>query len=358
MCPCYEPTEFSDNTAAEEGTMLHSAVEMGNISLCEDDDQEFLVTRCIEYQDELVKQYNPEKVVVAHEQHVVIEDLTRGTFDLLIYDDGPKADLLDWKFGRLPVTEAEKNVQVQAYVLGVFLKPELTHIQEVTAHLVCPRQDEVTTAVYLREKKDLLYERINAIILSVMDEEKSERLNEKGCRMCGRKAKCQAMTSTALTVASNLNLPLPVEFEPGKLVRPEDRSKAQVLSYILEDWAKQVRQFNLSAALEDGEEIPGFEIRSRKGNSKVTETANAIAAICENHGLPQERVAQACTLSLPKVVDELYAYYDQKGDKKPKKALRDQVKAELEEYIREGIGITFLQRKKGQTNEAILQENR
>ena len=75
--------------------------------------------------------------------------LTFGTLDyLLIHPRLSCADVVDFKFGRNAVPDAEVNAQIQAYVLGVFEK--FPGLQIDQAHILLPRRDEVSTATYSR----------------------------------------------------------------------------------------------------------------------------------------------------------------------------------------------------------------
>jgi len=353
LCPCYTQDNTRDTKASDDGTRLHKAVETCDLSLCEDEDEEDAVTRCLVYLDKLVEHYKGE-CTVEKELRIIVEDITTGTGDIVLIA-GKIGELIDWKFGRMPVTDAEDNVQMQNYVLGIFhMFPEL---DKVTVHIVAPRMDSLSTATYKRSDMDRIRKRTLQIVASCEAEDKQATAAEKACRWCGGKASCPRINEAALTVAKSIGLPMPIEFAPGRLLAPEDRAKAQVLSYILEDWASQVRTFNKNAVLEDGIEIPGFDIRSRKGNTSVVDVYSATQTAIEHYeGLSVDSVLQACSLSLTKLVDQVYALVQTQGKKETKKAIRENINILLKDYCTEANTVSFLQRKKGKTNEDIIKE--
>ena len=350
-CPCYEQDPTRDDSAAKDGTRLHKATELADLALCEDADEEDAVKRCLEMKDQIQKGFGSDcKVYLEFE--LLVGELTKGTGDVVMVRKN-KAALIDWKFGRNPVADAEDNPQMQGYALGVFTM--FPGVDEVEVHIVGPRMDFYSTATYRRSDVDRIRDRIQTIISRCEDPEKVESASEKSCRFCGRKAICPQVTGTAIAVASRLGLPMPIELKPGRIIRLEDRAKAQVLSYILEDWAKQVREYNLKAALEDGIEIPGFVVRSRKGNTTVTDVFNAVKTVLDTYELISlDEILQACSLSVAKLVEQLYAKTQVAGMKEAKSAIRAKVDNTLKDYVTTAGTITFLQRQKGKKNEEII----
>ena len=348
LCPSYEQSSGT-SPAAEEGTMLHGATEREDVTGL-DEEQETVVQQCIDLSHDLIDQY-PTPPKVYKELKVDVGSVTAGTLDLLIIG-GAIADLLDWKFGKQPVTHAKDNIQIQSYTLGVFEKfPQLT---KICSHIVCPRQRVATDGVYARSDMPAVRHRIQNIIIRCEQDNPEEIPSEKACRWCSRKAECVALTSTALEVAKNIGLPLPIEFQPGRLVRPTDRAKAQVLSFILEDWAKKVREYNTKAVLEDGIEIPGFELKSRKGKLKVVDI-NAVADIAkEKFGLPKEAVMMACSMSLPKLVDQVFAQAQTLEGKVTKKDTKEDLIEAIKEQVIEERSVHYLQKTRGTNDEEII----
>ena len=146
---------------------------------------------------------------------------------------------MDYKFGQEPVTPAERNFQLQCYVLGAFQKfPKLERIVGV---LICPNQwaatdegDQAKGIISMHEytRSDILElaSRVLATLERCNDPNKQPTTNEKACRFCSRKANCPALKEIAMEIARKYTgLPLPSEFDPDRMVSPRDRVIAQVL---------------------------------------------------------------------------------------------------------------------------------
>jgi len=348
-CPSFRQEQTERSPAAEEGTLLHECVATNNSGLLSTEEQVELFNRCLIIRAQVDAAYSPQAKRGAEVQ-VKLEGLTQGTTDYLV-TDGRLASIIDWKFGKIPATRAEKNIQGQAYAAAVMETfPELEAV-EVTIYQ--PRIELLTKAVFSRnENLANIKLRILSIIARATAEQKEETPSEQACLFCTRKGECKALKAIAQKVGVSLNLPVPIELNPSGIMRPADMSKLQILSHVIEDWAKQVRQNNAKRAIEDGIEVPGFEIRSREGAFEVTDLVSAVKLL-EEYGIPLERILQACTLSLPKVTEQAFAL---KGGKK--KDLREAIEEVIKAYLVRGEQIVFLQKKKGMTYEDILKECR
>ena len=96
-----------------------------------------------------------------------MENKIFGTVDRVIIK-GTHVDLVDFKFGRGEIDDAEINIQGQAYLLGVMDKFPL--LQTATVHFIIPRRDEVLTANYKRTDMEGIRLRINLIVEKAMSE--------------------------------------------------------------------------------------------------------------------------------------------------------------------------------------------
>jgi hypothetical protein len=145
-------------------------------------------------------------------------------------------------------------------------------------------------------------------------------------------------------------LPVPVQFDPGKLVDPREMSRALVLSSLLEDWCKQVRRSITKAAVEEGTDIPGFSVRSRAGSHEVTEVYEAVQTILGRYPSDLTMIMQACSLSIPRLTDVIAA-----ATGGTKKATREELLDVLKFCTIQKDPVVYLQRNKGITNEEIIQ---
>jgi hypothetical protein len=350
LCPCFEQDETRSTAAADEGTLMHGAAETGDLGKLETEEQEEAVQMALAYAEKLVEQLQESwdgVVGDAREVKVSIDGLTEGTVDRVL-TAGIRAIVLDYKFGRTPVDDAEINIQGQSYVVGVF--EEYPELEEIKLIFLAPRIDYVTEATYTRKDIPRIRKRIAAIISRCEDPAKEPTPCEKACAYCGGKAQCPALSEVAFSVGETL--PVPVTYDPGQLVNPQEMAKALVLSSLLEDWAKQVRRSVTKAVVEEGMEVPGFTLRSRAGAHEVTEVFDAIQTVLGTFESLDISVImqQACSLSLPKLADIIAATTGE-----TKKDTRERILELLSPYWIQRDTVTYLQRKKGITDEEIIQ---
>lgn len=296
LCSHYKSTPYSSDAAAE-GTMLHERLELNNFSGLSDMHLS-LVTMCKDYVDRLLQTRLPRRF---NEVRLRISGFS-GTADVVILSDGSrKADLVDYKFGQGEIEDAEDNFQGQAYALGVFKK--WSRVREVTVHFLMPKQDEVSTHTFSRADVPVIEQRIRAL-KALCSRPKAERPytpHQKACAFCDNKARCPGLAGIASEVAlKSGGLPVPYNCVPLTMADPEDRAKAQAIAGIMEDWAKQVKQNNLRAVLEEGIEIPGFKVYSRRGNRSMTDVPSGVELAMNNYGIGLEELMPLCSMSYSK----------------------------------------------------------
>lgn len=185
--------ESGENEDSGRGTLLHRAVydDSAYDSLGENDRGMIDFIR-----DEHIRPYSGMKMY--HELFVQVYDsdtlLTEGVADCLtISPDGTKASLKDWKFGNYEVAPAAENMQIKAYVCGIFQKfPKITTVYAMIVQPVYGSADYDNQCEFRREQ---LSEMI-AEIASVIDRAKSAAEADanptaENCRYCN-KLHCRA----------------------------------------------------------------------------------------------------------------------------------------------------------------------
>lgn len=358
-CTCYEKQVWTDNSAADEGTTMHNVLETGDRRLLETTEQEAQVDRCFKIVKDLKEEIGKDHTEVK-EKRLQIRDssgelITRGTADLvLISKDKKKAILLDWKFGILPISKADVNLQLQTYIAGLF--QEYPTLELVNGILVAPRQGFDSRCDYAVCEVPIIIERIQNTIRKREDPFKQPTCDETACTLCGLRGRCPALLGTAVTVFKGLGvLPLPSEFEHGKLATPLDRAKAQIMAKILEQWAKDVKKYNTASVFEHGEpEPPGFALRKRSGGYSVSSPLlpEVLSYLSDKYGLAGDDpdLLGCFSLSASKLATFLS---DRTGE--GKKDLLQMLHEELPEAISERSDVVYLQKKsKKITDEQIL----
>jgi len=293
ICPGFVNREEA-GPAAEEGSLLHRAVETGDIDGL-NEEQSQCAQMCLRLVAEQETEFRPEKVFAEHKVSIC-DGLTFGTADRIAIN-GTRALLFDYKFGRNPVPDAEENPQLQAYAIGIF--EEFTTVEEVKVFILLPRRDEVSSALYRRSDLNRLRLRVQTIIARCEAAEPELRATDH-CLYCAAQGTCPALHKHALTIAAGYQdeLKLPDEFHPSKITDPATMSRALIVARVLEKWCDSVKHHALQMRL-GGQEIPGHELRTRAGVRKITDPLAAWAAVRER--LSPDQFVACCDVSLPKL---------------------------------------------------------
>jgi hypothetical protein len=212
-----------------------------------------------------------------------------------------------------------------------------------------PRLDMVSKARFFRnadlEKMKL---RVMAVIARAKDHKPEDlRPSEFSCLYCGAKATCTALHKKALIISSKF-APLAEDgelidlYNPSQLATPELRGKAEILRRVLEPWCEKVRKENLRYAVEEGEDIPGFEVKSRSGRRTVSDSQLTWELVKDR--LTPEEFAAVTEIS----VAQLLKAYSSKAPRGSKEKLKQEIEDKLTEagVLQGGDEIRYLQRIK------------
>lgn len=357
-CAMYEKQVWDDTTAADEGTMMHNVLETGDRRLIETSEQEAQINKAFKIIADLKAEIGEgftEYKEMRLKVHFDDEEITRGTTDLvLVSADGTKAILADYKFGIMPITLVKDNLQVQAYVAG--LLQQIPTLEVVLGVLIAPRQSFYDRFEYTREDLPKIVDRITQTINKRENPFRLPTCDESACALCGLRGQCPALNNTAVAAIKGLgSLPMPSEFEAGKLATPLDRAKAQVLAKVLEKWAVDVRKYNTAAVYEHGEELPpGFALRKRSGGFGIDNNylSELLPRLTEKYKFdPADPEFLSCfSLSAAKLGTFLSNLTGEN-----KKDLLQMLSDDVPEIVRERADVIYLQKKsKKITDEQIL----
>lgn len=252
-----------------------------------------------------------------------------GTVDRVIIR-GTHVDLVDFKFGVGEIDDADVNIQGQAYLLGVMDKfPEL---QTATVHFIIPRRDEVLTHNYSREQMEDIRLRINMIVEKAELENREAIPNTEGCKYCKHKLSCPALSDKMLPLAKkysasveDFEMSLWGSYSPAEINDPAVLSKMLNVASVVDKWQAAAKKQATKLAVEDGEEIPGYDLHYRTASLKIDDTQGAYDAV--EHLLSPDEFMDACDVSLPKLAKK----YAEKLGRGEKKTARGTIEQSLEE---------------------------
>lgn len=223
--------------------------------------------------------------LVLFEQELHFEDYVPGGFgtsDVVIIADDT-AHVIDFKYGKGVPVSAEGNPQLRLYALGAYLEfGDLYDIKKVRMTIVQPRLGGISS-----DEMDVpsLLEWAGEVVKPAAElAAKGEGAQVAGehCRWCRARATCRAQRDYQMQLAK-------YGFEDPPLL--DEGEIADVLSRIddLEKWAKAVKEFALTQALENHVHYPGFKLVEGRSNRKYTDT-DAITAALTTAGCNEEEI--------------------------------------------------------------------
>lgn len=252
-----------------------------------------------------------------------------GTVDRVIIT-GDHVDVVDFKFGRSAIDDSDINIQGQAYLLGVMDKfPDL---KTATVHFIIPRRDEILTHSYKREDMEDIRLRINLIVEKAEVENAEKIPNSEGCRYCKHKLSCPALSDKLLPLAkkysesvTDFEMSLWGNYSPEKIEDPAVLSKMLNVAQVVDKWQAAAKKQALKLALEEGAEIPGYDLHYRNATLKIEDAQEAFDAL--SHLMTPEEFMSACSVSLTGLAKQ----YADKLERGQKKNARGVVELSLEE---------------------------
>lgn len=282
------------SAASDEGTFLHEAMESMIVAYTQKkfetiaeqvenlggdftEEQTAALFSCAQTVDKFLAK---KPGAVHHEEPVKIvrvngTELNHGYYDLFLIF-GKTGILIDFKFGRVPVTVAEENLQCWNYTVGLFQQyPGLTHIGVC---LIQPRTGMVSHHKFCRGDAPRMLSKLERVLDRALDVQKSPKTAHQHmkagtyCEYCVLAGTCTAQANMRGEAAKALNtLPVP-KFTGLEVATPQEIALArywvQILEPAFDEVKKQaslVAEANngvLSCTLPNGEEIV-YEIKER-----------------------------------------------------------------------------------------------
>lgn len=310
-----EPPKSEDST---EGTMLHEAVANGKIDGLTAD-QESAVIDCLAIKESLIRDGDDNiisefKVTVKTESG---EELTSGYIDFAaIHADGT-ADIVDWKFGRTPVPDANRNFQLAAYALGVM---QTFGVTSVTAHIVQPRIAQHT--YYTFANPAAILHNLETIIGKAKSETLILSASDEACRYCRAASTCPACNQRYGLVPADIRENMLTD--PTKLLNLWER--AQLASKLVE----QIKQAVTDYINEHGS-LGDWTMEQRAGRREVSDTAalyERVSGLVNSHDL-----AECYSIKVNAILDKLAEAYQRNAEQNGEKMLKKDAKKQAEQLI-------------------------
>ena len=194
-----------------------------------------------------------------------------GTADLVIVDSR-KIHIIDLKLGKGVVVNAEQNVQLMIYGLGVLdMLDCLYNIETVELTIVQPRLEHLSTweisAEELKKWGAEVFEPGAEMALAG----KGEYSAGEHCRFCKARFNCRERAKEYLRLAQ-------MEFAEPPLLSDEEVAKVLAKADALKKWAEEVYTYAQNEAITNHKEWPGYKLVLGRSNRKYTDEEDVVKA--------------------------------------------------------------------------------
>lgn len=343
ICPGYKGGSSSATAmkAAEQGTRCHAACETGDLTGLTEEEK-MLVEMALGYEADVANG----SLDIKREICVEVFDQW-GFLDTLIIKEGGKADIVDFKFGYMPVRDAEKNIQMKAYTYGVWVM--FPSIKEITVHLVQPKLDSISYHTWDRDRD---MESIGEEIKLVIERAKLARLNFfdadvealftplcEACDFCGNRARCRPLARKIVKITSKYDpifevLDDPV-LRPGEIRDPKTMGLLLRAAKIAAKWAEDTQSMALEQALTEGIVPEDFRLVEVNKPRRVTNALLAYEALKDKVAW-EDMLACATGVSIGKL-EEIFTESAPRGEKAKYKALLSDRLQDAGALVSEGV---------------------
>ena len=297
-CSGFKNDNTGDKTAANLGELGHLAFERESTD-CIPPGEEFDRLReaaqlCVQVKGSVKGRFkNP--TTLEEEKIEVMEDVY-GYIDSFIYE-GDKGVLMDPKFTFAVGAYSADSPQFHAYVAGLFkLFPQ---IHEIEVQVLMPYLGEIDVETFKREQMGDLLASTVAIIEAAKKADPSTFRTGEFCSYCGRKSLCPKLHDMAVTISRHYHpeeIELPSEYDPRNITDPEIMSRALIVAPLFEKFASHAKARALEMRLQEGTNIPGFDLKERAASFVVTNAQMAWETVKEK--LSPEEFASAAKVQI------------------------------------------------------------
>lgn len=295
-CPKYK-NRNSTNAAAIAGTMQHDMAERREDDLRLSDRQAEAVAQCVMFVDERAANYPggtviqevylpiDDDVIVVDEARVeqfdivgedgqispgfrgagkrhVFDGTTAGYLDYAIVSaDETEAEIIDYKYGKNAVTDAEDNLQGIAYMLG--LKKIYPNLIKCKVTFLMPALDELSEHTFDLRNTDELYLRIRTVVGRAVEATKdpndfsTANPNIGTCVFCALVGKCPKVEELVIKLSKKYRpLSVPENVNPTTINDPRDVDMGIRLADVVKAWAEAFRRQATEKTIENMDFVP------------------------------------------------------------------------------------------------------
>ena len=192
-----------------------------------------------------------------------------GTGDCVLISDGT-LHIVDFKYGRGVLVEAEDNPQMKLYALGA-LEIFDCDIETVSMTIYQPRRANVSTFTLTRQELLDWAETVLVPTAELAYAGDGEYHCGEWCQFCKAKADCRERARANMELAR-------YEFRQPPLLTDEEVEEILGKLDSLMDWASDIKDYALQAAI-SGKHWSGYKLVEGRANRRYTDENAVVAAV-------------------------------------------------------------------------------
>ena len=194
-----------------------------------------------------------------------------GTGDCVLISDGT-LHIVDFKYGRGVLVEAEGNPQMKLYALGALeIFDCLYDIDTVSMTIYQPRRANVSTFTLTRQELLDWAETVLVPTAELAYAGDGEYHCGEWCQFCKAKADCRERARANMELAR-------YEFRQPPLLTDEEVEEILGKLDSLMDWASDIKDYALQAAI-SGKHWSGYKLVEGRANRRYTDENAVVAAV-------------------------------------------------------------------------------
>lgn len=194
-----------------------------------------------------------------------------GTGDCVLIADGT-LHIVDFKYGRGVLVEAEDNPQMKLYALGALeIFDCLYDIETVSMTIYQPRRANVSTFTLTRQELLDWAETVLVPTAELAYAGDGEYHCGEWCQFCKAKADCRERARANMELAR-------YEFRQPPLLTDEEVEEILGKLDSLMDWASDIKDYALQAAI-SGKHWSGYKLVEGRANRRYTDENAVVAAV-------------------------------------------------------------------------------
>ena len=231
---------------------------------------------------------NDPPTIILEERMWMRGDRFSGVPDLIAIRDG-KGLVVDYKFGRVKVEDAQENVQLKWLAV---LVDEHYKVDEITVVIIQPLCGNFTMGSYDKAALKRARRSVQHTLRKVESGRGRFSPGEKQCKYCSAREACPALAKKMQALSNGTKV---------EALSPVQMAAALDVLVPVESACRAIKKRAASMLKEDADAIPGYTLKRGFSRRSITDAAEAYRAMKAEGLADQGAFLEACSVSVGKL---------------------------------------------------------